>query len=129
MEFIQNAKVVEETQIHYIIFLRNIPLDSKLNVRYVQPGDVFLPPWKNSPVKITQFMRSKNIPLEYRDTVPVIALENNIIAVGEFVSKFHYIEGRNNETSDLNFKGLDSADSLSGQVTMKLKIVHKRILG
>ena len=128
MKFIQNTKVVEENQIYYIIFLKNISLDSKLYVRYVQPGDVFLPPWKNSPVKITQFMRSKDIPLEYRDTIPVIAFEKNIIAVGEFVSKFHYFEGANNKTSDLNFKG-SASDSLSGQVTMKLKIVYKSILG
>jgi hypothetical protein len=34
----------------------------------------FVPPWKNSPVKIRQFLRGQNVPLHERDDIPLLIL-------------------------------------------------------
>jgi tRNA(Ile)-lysidine synthetase-like protein len=34
----------------------------------------FVPPWKNSPVKIRQFLRGQNVPLHQRDDIPLLIL-------------------------------------------------------
>ena len=56
-------------------------------------GDKFLPPWKSSDVKISQFLRGQRIKLEDRQRMPVLVAKasNQIIAVGEFVSKDYYV--------------------------------------
>ena len=64
-----------------------------LILRFVMAGDKFLPPWKSSEVKISQFLRSQRIKLEDRQRMPVLVAKasNQIIAVGEFVSKDYYV--------------------------------------
>mmetsp|Transcript_27711 Transcript_27711/g.49212 ORF Transcript_27711/g.49212 Transcript_27711/m.49212 type:complete len:214 (+) Transcript_27711:1-642(+) len=38
----------------------------------------FVPPWRNSPVKIRQFLRGQNIPVHLRDDVPILMCKSAV---------------------------------------------------
>ena len=71
-------------------------------------GDKFLPPWKASPVKVSQFLRGQHVRLEDRSKIPVLVLRStqHVIAVGDFVSKEFYagdLQGKEEEENDRIF--------------------------
>lgn len=67
----------------------NIPIDlltSHLEFRETTVGAVrpfrFVPPWRQSPVKLRQFLRGQNVPLEQRDRTPILIMnESSLVAV------------------------------------------------
>jgi len=55
--------------------------DANVSVRLPRPGDSFQPPWKSSPVKLVDFLRGAGIPVEDRDQVILVLVDQRIAAV------------------------------------------------
>ena len=58
------------------ITLYNLPTDTNLRIRCPQNGDRFIPPTKNTSVRVVEFLRHASIPLHVRNTVPLIVMES-----------------------------------------------------
>ena len=58
------------------ITLYNLPIGTKLTVRYPQNGDRFVPSSKNTSVRVVEFLRHASIPLHVRNTVPLVVMES-----------------------------------------------------
>jgi tRNA(Ile)-lysidine synthase len=61
--------------------LHGIPTGSLLEVRFRRAGDRFHPPWKAHPVKLKDFLRDQGVPRCQRAQVPLVLLEERIVAV------------------------------------------------
>ena len=54
------------------VVLRNVEVGSRLLVRRRRDGDRFHARWKDTPIKLKDFLRGQKLPLHERDMVPVI---------------------------------------------------------
>ena len=86
----------------------NVDIGNHFTLRFAMDGDKFLPPWKASPVKVSQFLRGQHVRLEDRSKIPVLVLRStqHVIAVGDFVSKEFYagdLQGKEEEENDRIF--------------------------
>jgi hypothetical protein len=54
---------------------------STISVRLPRPGDSFQPPWKPSPIKVTDFLRGAGVPVEDRDLVILILVDQRVAAL------------------------------------------------
>lgn len=55
--------------------------DANVSVRLPRPGDYFQPPWKSSPIKLNDYLRGAGIPVEDRDQVILVLVDQSIAAV------------------------------------------------
>jgi tRNA(Ile)-lysidine synthetase-like protein len=70
--------------------LPHVPMGARLRLRNRQEGDRFHPPWRQSPVKLKDFLRAQNVPLHRRDEVMLIVLlSNGPLGVKEEVIGLH----------------------------------------
>ena len=61
--------------------LHNLPPGATLELRPRRPGDRFHPPWKDKPVKLKDFLRDRKIPLNQRDRVALVLLDERVIGL------------------------------------------------
>ncbi|MCH8075489.1 MAG: tRNA lysidine(34) synthetase TilS [SAR324 cluster bacterium] len=61
--------------------LFNLPPGATLELRPRRPGDRFHPPWKDKPVKLKEFLRERKIPLDQRDRVALVVLDERVIGL------------------------------------------------
>ena len=84
------------------VSLYNINANNKqFLVRSPEDGDRFLPPWKSSPVKVTDYLRSQKVPFHARKDIPVVVnlATNTIIAVGSVVCQDYSKSENKNSTT------------------------------
>lgn len=89
---VQSCGESDEIKDEQRIDLFNIPSACLVEVRYPRPGDVFQPPWRQTPMKLTDFLRGRGTPLHLRESVPVVVIENRVAAVAAVVAK-GYVAG------------------------------------
>lgn len=63
------------------LLLYNMGGGGYLQIRPRKDGDRFHPPWKNSPVKLKDFLRDQHVPTWQRDNIPCVLLDGVIVAV------------------------------------------------
>ena len=72
----------------YHLQLHGVSLQATVVVRHPRPGDSFQPSWRNSPLKLTDFLRGKDVPVHLRDEATLVVVDGVIAAVihGESIS-------------------------------------------
>ena len=72
----------------YHLQLYGVSPQSNLVVRRPKPGDSFQPSWRNSPLKLVDFLRGKGVPVHLRDEAALVVVDGVVTAVlhGESIS-------------------------------------------
>lgn len=63
------------------MLLHNLPAGACLRVRTRRRGDRFHPGWRDSPVKVKDFLRDQHVPLWRRERLPCVVLDGLVIAI------------------------------------------------
>jgi len=63
------------------VILYNVPYGANLSLRFRKDGDRFHPPWRQTPMKLKDYLRGQKIPLHKRDRMPLICVQDKVAAV------------------------------------------------
>eukprot|EP00602_Paraphysomonas_sp_CaronLab_P009264 CAMPEP_0185036210 /NCGR_PEP_ID=MMETSP1103-20130426/28829_1 /TAXON_ID=36769 /ORGANISM="Paraphysomonas bandaiensis, Strain Caron Lab Isolate" /LENGTH=484 /DNA_ID=CAMNT_0027573667 /DNA_START=147 /DNA_END=1601 /DNA_ORIENTATION=+ len=68
------------------VILCGIPTGAQLGVRFRKAGDKFHPPWRSESIRLKDFLREISIPVGDRDSVPLIDMDGQVIAVPPYTA-------------------------------------------
>ncbi len=83
---------------HFKVTMYNIDGSNKqFLVRPPMDGDRFQPPWKSSPIKVTDYLRSQKVSFDSREDIPVVVnvATNTVVAVGSVTCKEYNSKSEN----------------------------------
>ena len=78
----------------------------RVEIRRRRPGDRFHPPWRERPVKVSDFLRDQRVPLWERERIPLVVADGRVVAIyPRWVAKEHAQPGEGGRRGCLVIRG------------------------